>query len=434
VTRWVLQLVRDERSGGAGFAAALRGGRRLHRDRRGQISVLFILVGLAFFVAAAMVWNTGTTTAVRMHAQAAADTSAYSSAVWTSRTVNNVTGTNMLIARHASAWVAASAAMAVAAGVPANWHAWASEKAEACGEFYPLCYAAFMAYLQVTEGPYYYPFLFKAVASGAAPTVFIKAPGRISDLYRYEKAWVAATPDVIEAQRRLLEEYYDCEIRLTRPGDGDGLIRPPLKRGNPIDFTTVLHARFWVFGHDNKWPKDGHFDRIVHGKANLLWRGAAESAIAAISAWKGSDHYVLDVPVVIGERGPSSLGERAKFTVVATARMTGRTRGRLMAAGAFRYPVVPSDRLLACAQAETFNGIDGRLEKIGIPVVGPILRAYPFRVWTTFGWQWQPRLARGDQLGNALQGDATLRRWYGDISVTAGSTANWSNLEQITLH
>ena len=92
------------------------------------------------------------------------------------------------------------------------------------------------------------------------------------------------------------------------------------------------------------------------------------------------------------------------------------------------------DQECAYAQAETFNGIDGRLEKIGIPVIGDILKRYPFRVWTTFGWQWQPRLARGDQLGNALRRDAALRRWYADIGVTPGSTATWSNLEHIALH
>jgi hypothetical protein len=430
VRRDLPDILGDDRSGFAGLDAAKRGGRRLHRDRRGQVSVLFILVGLAFFVAASMVWNTGVTTAARMHAQTAADSAAYSSTVWTSRTVNQVTGTNMLIMRNASAFVAASAAVWTTAKVPENWDA-AIEAAAAIPIVGPEIAAALAAYIAAVELPMYLEFVAEAIASMAAPTVLAKVFGRIPELHRYEKAWVAATPDVIDRQRELLEQYYGCEIRLTRPGDRDGRVRAPLKQPDVatgrLVFGTVLATRFFLLGHDNGWYRSTQFSAIVIGEAKEEWRKAALVAAAAATALWGDQHFELDLPYAVGELGPRTSGQRAKFTVVATARMSERTRGRLMAPGAFRWPVAPHDRILAYAQAETNNGIDGRLEKF--PGIGTIVGLYPFRVWTTYGWQWQPRLAHGDQLGRALRHDGDLRQWYGEIGVTPGS-----NLDDIALH
>ena len=43
------------------------------------------------------------------------------------------------------------------------------------------------------------------------------------------------------------------------------------------------------------------------------------------------------------------------------------------------------------------------------------LRTQPFRVWTPWGWQWQPRLTHGVHLDEAIQGDRVLREWFGDL-------------------
>ena len=62
------------------------------------------------------------------------------------------------------------------------------------------------------------------------------------------------------------------------------------------------------------------------------------------------------------------------------------------------------------------------------------MRWYPFRVWTTWGWQWQTRLGVTDQLETALDADPELRRWFADLEIHQGSTNGWEALNDIVLH
>lgn len=94
------------------------------------------------------------------------------------------------------------------------------------------------------------------------------------------------------------------------------------------------------------------------------------------------------------------------YTVVAVARDRGEpttpTAPRLPA---FRYLArglfgdEEPTRTVAYAQAETFNGIDGFLDTFnvgGSGLLAMMYSIYPWRVWTTWGMQWQPRLTHGD--------------------------------------
>ena len=66
-----------------------------------------------------------------------------------------------------------------------------------------------------------------------------------------------------------------------------------------------------------------------------------------------------------------------------------------MAGGLFKEPVQP----VAYAQAEIFNGIDGLFMQY---------IHFPYRVWTTWGWHWEPRLTHGSfvpsRAGDVLRG------------------------------
>ncbi|MHC4786666.1 MAG: pilus assembly protein TadG-related protein, partial [Planctomycetota bacterium] len=105
----------DDDRGGFGLPTSLgTNAHRLHRCRRGNISILVLVMGLVFFALAAMVWNTGKVTSAKIEAQTAADSAAYASAVWTSRAMNITTGTNMLILRHQTALTAAFSPLFVA--------------------------------------------------------------------------------------------------------------------------------------------------------------------------------------------------------------------------------------------------------------------------------------------------------------------------------
>lgn len=418
------QVHREDRSGCDVIGVLAGGALRAHRNGRGNISLLFVFMSLVFYCCASLVWNTGRTTAAVMHTQTAADASAYSAAMWTSRAVNNITGANMLILRNASAQVAASAVISTTVLVPVNWLKWCNDMASGCGPFYPICFAAALAYVVAVELPPYIKFVAKAAPTAFRDVFSNKYPKRIKELWRYEKAWVNATPGAIESQRKLLEEYYNCKIHFTRPGS-TGQIKPPLEVGDFLSLGAVLAMRFWVFKHDNTWPKEGNFDIINRGKANQSWNIGAGLASGLMPIVHGEQHYVLPTQQGPLEFGPTSLDDWKDFTVIATAVTEDASAGALAMPGIFSDPITPGDGVIAYAQAETYNGIDGRLNQIGFSL------PYPFRVWTTWGWQWQPRLTRGDQLRNALAADPALRAIFARIDVTS---ADWNDLDKISLH
>ena len=98
-----MAFLRDDGTRGHGVARPFQQVARLHRCQRGNVTLLYLLFAIFLFVILALVWNTGRASTAALHAQMAADTSAYSAAVFTSRAVNIITGANMLILQNINA-------------------------------------------------------------------------------------------------------------------------------------------------------------------------------------------------------------------------------------------------------------------------------------------------------------------------------------------
>lgn len=455
----IFRLYRDERSGFAGHSVAARRIVRLHRQRRGNVSLIFIFLGLLFYCGAALVWNTGMTIAARMYVQTVADTAAYSSAVWTTRAVNNVTGTNMLVARNASGFAISMDVISTSVAIPIWWAEWADKMSEECdalllipppvGEALAEACYDYIAAVLLEEFVHYLKFITKALPS--ALEGLVRFPPRIYELGEYERAWVEATPGAIKEQVEKIRDYYDpvetmfglagekkLEIHLTRPTTDRGEIKPPLVPGNVASILPVTVIRFFrdsggaCTDEEIGWPCDEDFKKIKKGRAVESWWAGSLLAVPAAAGIAGGNHYILPTTTLAFlERAPDDLDDWRDFTVVATAKLERATRGRLMAPGVFTDPIAPDDTVIAYAQAETYNGISGRIHRgiSELPGIKDVIEAYPFRVWTTWGWQWQPRLARGDQLHNALEADGELAQWYREIEVH-----RTTNTDAVALH
>ena len=394
---------------------------RLHSCQRGQISLLVLFMGLVFYALIALVWNTGEVTSAKMEAQTAADAAAYSSAVWTSRAMNVTAGTNMLILRHLTAAEAAMAGWAVAVGPWIDWSKAINSACAAFGPGAPICIAAaWVAVIALEVLPRWVPFMlqwfdgFLRVTLPAAPggqvTYGQNVYGRIVELFLYQQAFIDAVPYAIERQRLALEDYYDCEITLIR-GDGAGLytngtsaIAPPLKRGNPLTISAPLVMRsYWELlgnkpdkqGKGGSWYYQNPLKFMLVGNGQAWWTRGVLASLAGHWTALGWFHHVPTTQIGPAEFSPDMPWTGwEEFTVVAAARkrpdnstsmQPPRQPLGFMAPGIFNRPVNP----VAYAQAETFNGMDGHT------ILPWKYSPVPWRVWTTYGWQWQPRLTHG---------------------------------------
>jgi len=79
--------------------------RQFHRNDRGAISVLVLLTIWCLVATLAMLWNIAEISVRREQVQTAADAAAHTSALWMSRTLNEITAQNMLIVQDGSAEV-----------------------------------------------------------------------------------------------------------------------------------------------------------------------------------------------------------------------------------------------------------------------------------------------------------------------------------------
>ena len=125
------------------------------------------------------------------------------------------------------------------------------------------------------------------------------------------------------------------------------------------------------------------------------------------------NHYTLSTQAGPFEKAPSSLEDWEKFSVVATALSEHISEKQRIASGMFKYAFAPDDVNIAYAQAETYNGPSEALSKI--PGLGAIANFIPFRVWTFFGFEWQPRLTLGDQVKKALESDSDMANIWARI-------------------
>jgi hypothetical protein len=453
-------LVGDDHSG-LDLVSSMGAGRRLHRCRRGNISILVLFFGLVFYGLAATVWNTGQVTSAKIEAQTAADAAAYSAAEWMSRAMNVTTGANMRILRNTTG---ITAALATIPAMIMPWFEWIRAVNQACAApcagpqaavLCAPCRIAMWTFIITMEMlPMYLPFVIEVLPTFIdLPRLFIN----VVKLFLYERDWIAAVPYAIETQRKALEDYYDCEIVLRR-GDGQSWIEPPLHWGTPLTFVVPSYLRaWWEMGLDipfywpspfsnkeNGWYNSEHDPTKGEGGFKWMFVGKAKKwykrlwIISWLIGWVygGFFHHIPASqpqfsPLEFGPFGFFGFFEQwEKYTVVAAARKkpVNRESGqppryplRFMAPGLFEDPVNP----VAYAQAETFNGIDGH-------VVGRII-PWPWRVWTTWGWQWQPRLNDGDLLSGVA---ADVLSFPGDpaISLPPYSVTVTSNLDQVTTH
>lgn len=423
------RLVLEESSGCVVPAAAADSFVRLHQDRRGAISVLFILLSFVFFTGLAAVWNTGKATSVRLHNQNVADTAAYGAATWMSRGMNQITATNILIERNATAWAISFDVMPLgivwAILVIKNWVNAVKDACAACLIACAACGAAMAAYIAAVEVP-----IMVAFFAGTLPYAI---PGladftqRVSELKDYQDAWVKAIPEVIEEQREKFEDYYGTKIRYTQPGGDEGEVKLPVEEGNLLTFMIPYMYRFYQ--KDHNIPDDYNFNVIAVGKGEDEWDKLYH--IGMLLSWliHSPQHYVLTTQLGPFEQPPTSLEDWEDFTVIATAMSENISEDYRVAPGLFDWAYSPDDVMVSYAQAETYNAPSEVASEI--PLLSFVADLYPFRVWTFLGWEWQPRLTMGDQLRTALEGDSEMRDMWERIDI---DSSLYGQLDDATHH
>jgi hypothetical protein len=411
------QLIDAEDSGCRFPSTSLASIRRLHADRRGAISVLFILLSFVFFTGLAATWNTGKATSARLHTQIVADTAAYGAATWMSRGMNQITATNILIQRNATAFGIAFDCMPMgivwAILVIKNWIEAVEEACAACLLACAACGAAMAAYIAAVEVPIMVAF-FAGTLPEAIPGL-MEFPQRITALKDYQDAWVEAIPKAIEDQREKFEEYYGTKIRYTQPGNGEGEVKLPVEEGNLL--TCMFPYMYRFYQKDHNIPDDYNFNIIAVGKGEDEWEKLYH--VGMVLGWllNGMSHYVLTTQTAMFEQPPNTLEEWQDFSVIATAMSENVSEDYRVAPGLFDWAYSPDDVMIAYAQAETYNAPSEVMSKV--PVLGVLADIFPFRVWTFLGWEWQPRLALGDQLRTALENDNEMRDMWERIDINS---------------
>lgn len=378
--------------------------RRLHEDERGVVLAVFLFVSIVLAILIALMWNTSRLISAKTNAQSAADSAALAAATWNARAVNLATGSNMLVLRNASALVSAIAIKAVADGVPQEWDN-ARDRAASCAPA-PLnqaCIDAIEAQILPEAGPYA-AFCARYLEEAEAALADNRFPNRIRELHALTRGFVEAVPDTAQDQMTQIADFYGVLIVGAVPGRTDGRIVPPLRTGDAASFENMLRLRRRLT--DNLLSRDadfGSFDAV--GRARRIYQDAEEAAIILIAATLGNQHYVLSTQTGIDELGPATAA-RDDYSVFVTASQFGVTQSGFLFEYFFDYPVNGADAAICCAQAEIYNGFDERFAARGF-------RAnWPFRVWTEWGWNWQPRLASCDLIQTVLDTDSMTRESF----------------------
>ena len=416
---------------------------RLHRAQGGNVTILFMFFAYVFYAAGALVYNTGHAIEARNHTQMAADTAAYSAAMWQARTINQIVGTNMIILRMTTGLSVAWANLLgpifnLVRGFGGAWMG-------ACPPTCPFCLPPFQCC--------FYWEIFCTIAwllqyIGDFITMITNFPGDISDLFAYQQAMIAACPTMIEADRALIESYYGVTLRLTRPDTaggggtgqggnwGAGQIDPPLQQATgAIGFgpmTMPLALRAAVV--NERGTRNGADVQCTSGCANGPQNWIAGQVIGLIIAQAivNNRFHILTSSGALLESGPTSNSDWSPFTVVATAIEDNASEGFLMAEGLFDDPISPNDSVIAYAQGEVFNSFSERLSFGGGGGVASVLNALGgilhFRQWSPLGMNWEPRLTRGSsssggapgwQFRQALQNDTQLANLFANYQITA---------------
>lgn len=396
--------------------------RRLHRDDGGAVGVLLVLFMFCLVGLIAMVWNTGEYATRSMKMQGVADTAAYSAAGWNARTCNLVTGSNMVIVRTASAEVIASASAATIASVTKRLQRLTKIARALMSLPHPASVAAGTALMAKLVHEWAELGRFAAKV-GRAIAKIPSLHKRNRKMYAFQKAMVAATPKLIDKQRKALMRQYNCHIYLTQAWrsrrDRGGKVRPPLKRGNPTSIIALLGNQ--VRKDRRGWNKT--MSRLILGRGKKYWRRYTGSLTVAIAAATG--HHVLVTQTGPIERGPTNYQRNYYFTVIAAVASSRRQRPQPMMPNLFTQR---SRNLVAYATAETFNGNEG-----GLTAVTGIIK--PWRVWSLNGFFWRPRLSQAEALRLALQArrrDRGLHSTFGQAGIRFSGRRH--DISSVNLH
>ncbi len=447
---------------------------RLHRCRLANVTILFVFMASTMYVATAAVWNTGRVASAKIHAQTAADSAAYSAALWKSRAMNQVTATNMIMLRNLTAQTSAQASAAVMIGVPIMWviHLVRTviPRFNSLNFAPPWTLPVALAYLFyelariAAEAVAYVRFLDAALGGGGIIRGF---SGRFlrqtGDLAAYQRNLVAALPTVIEAQRASIGDYYGVDITLVEPGQNRvNRVHAPVKRGTFVDNFApalwLLAARFFIddngwykaSGNDvqqSRWEKEeekkdpndkkdtdvddsddkGLLEQMNDiGKAKIFWMVTSAVSLAAFA---GIYHDDFHIPAHqrFWETHPGSLDDKQYYSVIAIAQYPD-IRDRFLAPGFFKYAINDTGHVTAAAQAETFNWYSETENSILMSTVRFNVTVLPYRVWSTAGWQWQPRLTEIDQLDHTRRSNPAINNMFDAMGIGSSHANDYDEI------
>jgi hypothetical protein len=440
-------------------AASGRTLRRLHADRRGNVTLFLLLFAFWMWGLVAAVWNIGATTTRKVQLQTAADSFAYSGASVMARAMNVATGLNELTLRCHSAQAMAiarvvSLPLVDLSIVPCTaWYEFGRRwrMRGTLRGFYGWKILALYFLGGKSALPIY---LLEAVEAGF--TVY-DLNEHVDKFHAEQRRIAAAVPVEIERLRREFERLHGVQIRVAQPGalrapaagrreaaGGEGRVRAPFQVASRSHAThpgvTALGIRFLTDGAQ----ATALHDRAGCGLVQGSWRVGQLVGLGAVNAWMVARPRFC-VPMGSARLGrlhleatPDDLTRTAEYGVVAVARSSSPPSWLSMTL--LDRPASPSGTMLAVAQAEVFNGADttpiavfealrrllgsmvgeGGVSMPGVDdaLIAALSLKPAWRMWTERGWHWQPRLTRVDGLAQAIEGDRTMRAWFDSMRLT----------------
>jgi hypothetical protein len=146
------------------------------------------------------------------------------------------------------------------------------------------------------------------------------------------------------------------------------------------------------------------------GRAEEIWQASTVLALADLIDRYGDHHFVLPGQDGVVEAGPGPE-DRHLFSVIALVRSNTLPQEAFLATALYDHPVNPLGAVTAFAQAETCNPI---LERMEVEGESP---AWPHRLWTRTGMNWQPRLTRTEHILLAAESDPVVRQMITSFGV-----------------
>ncbi|MEM1164754.1 MAG: Tad domain-containing protein [Planctomycetota bacterium] len=474
----------------AGVRVATAPARRFHDDERGNVTMIMLALVIMFLGLLSSVFNTGTVVSEKIQLQTAADTAAYASSLHMAREVNLITAANINITllKSARAVIMSQQASLADFGLNLSEHVrdirdliQAANALAAIPIVGPAlaapvyAFAAIYAAATAIDSARYFVLTLGTTQSQSSGWIEIgpntgNLGGRIRDLHNFQRAVVNATPVTIENQRRMMESFYRCNIRITQPGRNiagannriqANQVRHPVRQTSTgVEILTPMaqsfYGRFlgflpidikdadWEGRNDDYddldltvnrrgWVSRGRRERQVYNSALAEENsGVPEAEIGFGLAYAVNlieqDFYVLHTQQAVLEEPSLSEADRDRFrTFVATAYREGGSSGEFMmggppreepafGTGVFFSGVNGGDTMMATAEAEIYNIVAESLRSAGVG----ILNSVPWQLWSTMGMNWQSRLTEFTSTRRALDGDSHLRNIWSRAGIETG--------------